>query len=237
MTIGATTTFTESRDEIISEALEACGAIGPGDVRDATNSNMFLAGERALNRVAKSVGASGVHLWNYVRRTTTTTAGVDNFVCVGDVLALDGPIRYTRAGATSSLQGLPMSRDNYMELADRTTPGPSTQYYVEQQLNTTTVFLWPVPDATGDTIEYTACIRTADFTAGSDTPDFWSEWTTCLVYGLIVELAPKFSQSSLIDRFKPMFEAELRKLCDSDNERLGMTLVPWGAYGSGGGAG
>jgi len=238
MTIGATTSFEESRDDLIGEALENLGAVEPAAVRDATNSNLFTMGERALNRLVKQIGGStGVSLWHFQRRTYTTVAGTDNFVAASDVLSIDGPIRYTRAGATSSLQGLPMSRHNYMELADRTTPGPSTTYYVEQLLTTTTVYLWPVPDASGDTIEYTVCVRGADFTSGSDTPDFWAEWTTCLVYGLTAELAPKLSQTALMDRYKPLFEAELRKLADGDNERGPMTLVPYGSYGSSGGAG
>lgn len=237
MTIGATTSFTETRDDLISEALENCGAIEPGAVRDATNSNLFVMGERALNRVVKAVDAEGVHLWHYQRRTYTTVAGTSSFVASPDVIAVDAPLRYTRAGATSSLQGLPMSRKNYMELADRTTPGPSTQYYVEQLLGSTTVYLWPVPDASGDTIEYTACIQGADFVTGSDTPDYHPEWLTCLVYGLTAELAPKLSQTALMDRYMGLFKADLAKLCDSDNERGNLTLVPWGAYGSGGGAG
>lgn len=237
MTIGATTSFTESRDDIIAEALETCGAIEPGGTRDATNSNLFTMGERALNRVVKSIDASGVHLWHYQRRTTTTTAGTASFVVAADVLGLDGPVRYTRAGATAALQALPMSRDDYMALADRTTQGPSTRYYVEQLLTSTTVYLWPVPDATGDTVEYTACVRGADFVTGADTADFWAEWLNCLVYGLVVELAPKLSQSALMDRFKPMFDRELDKLVNSDNERGGMTLVPYGAMGNFGGAG
>jgi len=237
MTIGATTSFTQTRDEIIADALQNLGAIEPGGVRDATNANLFAAGERALNRVAKVIGSEGVHLWNYVRRTTTTSAGTASFVTASDVLALDGPGRYTRSGATAALQVLPMSRDDYMSLADRTIRGPSTQYYVEQALNTTTVYLWPVPDATGDTIEYTACVRTADFTSGSDTPDFWADWVSCLVYGLTVELAAAFSQTALIQTFKPLFDQELRRLVDSDNERGNLTLVPYGASGNFGGAG
>lgn len=237
MTIGATTSFTESRDDLIAECLENLGAIEPGAIRDATNSNLFTMGERSLNRVVKNIDASGVHLWHYQRRTYTTVAGTASFVLASDALGLDGPIRYTRAGATSSLQGLPMSRKNYMELADRTTPGPSTTYYVEQLLGSTTVFLWPVPDASGDIVEYTVCVRGADFTAGADTADFWAEWLNCLVYGLTAELAPKLSQSALMDRFSAKFDAELRKLVDSDNERGGMTLVPYGASGNFGGAG
>lgn len=238
MTIGVTTSFSESRDDLISESLENLGAIEPGGIRDATNSNLFTMGERALNRLVKSIDTDGgVRLWHFQRRTYTTVAGTASFAVASDVLAVDGPCRYTRSGATAALQALPMSRDDYMALADRTTAGPATQYYVESLLGTTTIYLWPVPADAGDTFEYAACIRGADFVTGADTPDFPSEWLTCLVYGLTVELAPKLSQASLIDRFKPMYEAELRKLVDSDNERGPMTLVPWGAYGSGGGAG
>jgi len=234
MATGSTDTFEESRDQICASGLENVGAIGPGETRNANNSVLFDMAARALNRVVKSIDKDGQRLWRIVRRTTTTTAATASFTLATDVLDLDGPAAYSRSGQTARTQILPMSRDDYMRLADRTTAGIPRQYYVERTLSIKTVYLWPVPDATGDTIEYAVALRGKDFTAGSDTPDFTSKWTSCLVYGLTVELAAPFRQLDLLETYKPLYEAEKALLVGDDTERGNVTFMI-GYYGGGAG--
>jgi hypothetical protein len=237
MSTSGTSVFEEQRDDILAEALEALGAIGPGETRTSNNSTLFDSAARALNRVVKAIDANGQRLWRVVRRTTTTTIATASFAPASDVLDLDDPVRYTRAGQSTATPVSPLSRDEYMRLPDRATPGVPRNYYVEKTLTTTTVYLWPVPDATGDTIEYACSLRGQDFNSGADTPDFTSKWGTCLVYGLIVELAPKFRQPSAIQMFKPLFEAEVNRVNQDDSERGPMQFAPFGATYYGGGAG
>jgi hypothetical protein len=237
VTISATTRFEDSRDDIISAALENVGALAPGAARDNTNSPLFEAGAKALNRIVKRIDTTGKRLWRTVRRTASMTAGVDTVTLAADVLLVDDPARYTRNGETSGMQVLAMSRMDYMTLADRTTAGPARQFFFEQTLGGSTLKLWPVPDQTGDTLEYVAYTRAADFVTGANTPDFPSEWSNCLIYALTVELAPKFMQTGLIQTFKPLYEQELDALVNNDSERGNMVLVPWGMYSSSGGAG
>lgn len=236
MTTSGTSTFEESRDDIIAEALENLGAIGPGETRTANNSVLFDSGARALNRVVKSIDATGQRLWRIVRRTTTTTAATASFTTAADVLDIDDPVRYTRAGQNTATPVTPISRDEYMRLPDRTTAGTPRNYFVEKTLTTTTVYLWPVPDATGDTVEYAAALRGQDFNSGADTADFFSKWSNCLVYGLTAEMAPKFRQASAVAVYKPLFEAELARVNGDDAERGPMQWAPFGAvYGGGAG--
>lgn len=233
MTTGATSTFDESRDQIIAEALENLGAIGVGDVRDANNSALFDVGARALNRIVKSLDKEGAFLWRFVRRTTSTTAATATFTPATDVMDLDEPLRYTRSGQTAATPIRPMVRDEYMQLGDRTVAGVPSRYYVERTLTTMTVYLWPVPDATGDTIEYTAVLRAKDYTTGADTSDASQKWQSCLVYGLTMELAPKFGQAGEVGTWKQLFEDEKLRLLGDDNERGNITLVPFQFYRSG----
>lgn len=226
--------FEAQRNDIIAEALENVGAIGIGDSSGSNNAALFTAGARSLNRVVKSIDKEGQFLWRIVRRTTTTTDGTATFSPASDVLAIDEPMRYTRSGETSATILTAMSRDDYMRVPDRTIEGLPRQYFWEKTLTSRTVTLYPVPDATGDTIEYAASVRADDFDASTDTPDFPSKWTSCLVYGLTMELAPKFGQAALVAQFKPLFEDELRRLVNDDTEHGSMILSP---MMSGGGAG
>jgi hypothetical protein len=237
MATSGTSTFEMARDDLLAEALEALGAIGPGETRTANNSTLFDSAARALNRVVKAIDANGQRLWRVVRRSTTTVAATATFTTASDVLDLDEPVRYTRSGQTTATPVTALARDEYMRLPDRTTPGVPRNYYVEKTLTTTTVYLWPVPDATGDTIEYACSLKGQDFNSGADTPDFTSKWGTCLLYGLIVEMAPKLRQPAAIQMFKPLFEAELNRVNQDDSERAPMQFAPFGGTYYGGGAG
>jgi hypothetical protein len=235
MTVGATTSFEQSRDDLIADALENVGAIGAGESRNANNGTLFDSAARVLNRLVKSIDKDGQRLWRIVRRTTTTTAADADFTLASDVLDVDEPMRYTRAGETAPAGYIrPMSRDEYMEIGDRAQAGIPSRFFVERTLTAKTVYLWPVPDTTGDTIEYAVATRTADFTSGADTPDFPAEWTSCLVYGLTMELAPKFDQADLIGTYKPLFENELARLVNADTEKGPMVFSPM-YYGGGAG--
>lgn len=237
MATAATSTFEESRDDLIAEALENVGAIAPGDTRNDENSALFDSAARTLNRVVKGIDATGQRLWRFARRTTNTTAGTASFSPASDVLEIDEPVRYTRSGETSAAGYLtPMTRDEYMTVSDRTTQGLPRNFYIESTLTTKTVYLWPVPDATGDTIEYAATLRGLDFLDGDDTPDFPAKWTNCLVYALTKEIAPKFNQAPLVATYEALYRDELNRLINDDTERGAMVLVPFGAS-SGGGAG
>lgn len=235
MTTSSTSTWEASRDDLIAEALENLGAIGTGETRTDDNSVLFDSAARALNRLVKSIDKDGQRLWRFVRRTTTTTSGTASFATAADVLDIDEPVRYTRSGDTAASGFLtPMSRDEYMKMPDRTTAGIPRQYFVEKTLTTTTVYLYPVPDATGDTVEYPVVVRGLDFASGAETPDFPAQWTSCLVYGLTMELASKFNQHQLVSIYKPLYENELGRLINNDTERGNVIFVPWGGNYSGG---
>lgn len=233
MSTSGTSTFELDRDAILSEALENLGAIGPGETRTANNSTLFDSAARALERIVKALDKDGQFLWRYVRRTTTTTAGTGNFVLASDVMTIDAPMNFMRSGETTRALIEPMPRDEFMEIGDRTTTGVPNRYYIEHALTARTVYLDPVPDATGDTIEYVAVLRGQDFTSGAITPDFTQKWGTCLVYGLTLEMAPKLRQYSAIPIYKGLFEDEKMRLINEDGERGDMVLVPFQGYRSG----
>lgn len=235
MATSGTATFEQTRDQILGEALENVGAIGPGETRSANNSTLFDTAAACLNRVVKSIDKEGQFLWRYVRRTTTTTDGTASFALASDVMTIDAPMNFYRSGETTRVTIEPMPRDEYMKIPDRTVEGVPTRYYIEHTLGTRTVYLDPVPDATGDTIEYVAVLRGQDFTAGSETPDFTSKWGSCLVYGTTMELCPKFRQANQIGTWRQLFEDEKARLIMDDTEKGDMTFVPFQGYRCGGG--
>lgn len=234
MAIGTTDTWAQSRDEIIADALANVGALGPG--QDATGKTRDFCA-RALNRIVKALDGEGQFLWRMSRLTLTTTSGTSSHSLSALAFDVDAPMNYKAAADSTRTPIWPMSRDDYMALPDRTTSGRPSRYFLEKTLTGAgivqiTANLWPVPDTTGDTIEYPAALRAKDFNTGATNPDFPTSWTACLVYGLTSEIAPAFGQPELAMQYRALYDAERNKMVGQDNERQNLIFVPFGNYGA-----
>lgn len=233
MAQGTTDTWAATRDEIISDALANVGAIGPGEDADGAKRTH---GARLLDGLVKEIDADGQFLWRLSRLTTTTTASTATVTISALAFDIDEPIRYTKNGATTGIPLTPMTRDEYMALPDRTiTSSQPSRFYIEKSISSgrtaIALYLYPVPSASSDTVEYAAALRSKDFNTGATNPDFPSSWVNCLKWGLSALLAPSYAQAPLIAVFQPMFEQAKQRLINADNEKQGITFVPFGSYG------
>ena len=227
MAIAVTNDFNMNRDQVIADALTMVGAIKPGG--SATGGKLDHA-NRVLNSLVKSIDADGSLIERIVRRTTTTTDGDADFTTATDVLDIHQPMTYLRSGGTARTHIRAITRADYMRISNRTVEGVPQFYLVEKVSPTTvTITLWPVPDATGDTIEYAAAIRVADFDDGSNDPDYPTKFLRALTYGLAADLAPTYGQAALAGALGQEFRAELAKQIQDNNERGDLTLVPFGS--------
>lgn len=235
MAIGTTDTFVSTCEEICSRALANLGAVGPGE----TASGPMMSDAKArLNALVKSIDADGQMLWRMSRLTTTTTASVATVTVSALAIDIDEPIRYTKSGETAGVPLKPMTRDEYMAAPDRTTTASvPSQYYVRKTLSggrtAITLYLYPTPADSSDTVEYAAFLRGKDFETGATNPDFPSSWTNCLEWGLTSLLAPQYKQVALLRAYGDMYLAEKAKLMASDNEKQDLIIVPFGGGGYG----
>lgn len=228
MTTSATDTWSQNRDEIISDALANVGAIGPGET--ATGRILDHA-VRAINRLVKAIDADGQFLWRVSRLTFTTTTSTASYALNATVFAVDAPMRYTRSGEVQGTIIQPMTRDEYMQISDRTNTGAPSRYFIEKTLTGNgrellTAYLWPVPDASSDTVEYAGAVRAKDTDAGSNTIDFPVPWIDVLIDGLTATLAPAYKQPQLASEYWSKFEAGKQRLLNADNERQDLVFVP-----------
>ncbi len=233
MTVASTDTWTQTRDEIVADALANVGAIGPGQSATGVMRDHAV---RALNRIVKAIDVEGQFLYRVSRLTFTTTAGTGSYALSVRAFDVDEPMSYLAAGQTGRGLMSPMTRDEYMTIGDRTVAGTPGRYFIEKTLTgggavLCTAVLWPVPDATGDTIEYAAPLRALDLTTGAQTVDFPSSWIRALVYALSAELAPGYAQPDLVKLYTDQFEVELAKQIGADNEKQDLWFVPFGGSG------
>lgn len=243
MTIGATSTFLQTRDEICTDALTNLGVVAPGkSASDARTAGLLTHAARALNRVVKAMDVEGEFLWRIERRTAVIELNDVGFDPDNDVLDIDEPMAFYSVDAPlgeDRRQLVSMSRDEYMVLRRNSNGIPPdvgipSRYFVEHQQSVasagdTTIAVWFDRQINTDgTLEYAAFIRSADFTSGATTPNFPSKWTACLVYGLTAELAGAYRQPAMLTTYRQLFVDEKARLLANDNERGNLTLVPFG---------
>lgn len=235
MSVGSATTFAMNRDELIQDALANVGAVGPNKTPSA---NQIAHAARALGRVVKAIDAEGKFTWREVRRTFTTTDADATYDPAADVLDVWPIMSYKPAATDSRTPIYKCTRAEYVALSSRTNEAsvPSV-FMVERVLSSAgggqeqlTVTFWPVPSVTGDSIEYTACLRAEDFTTAASTSPFPTKWLNCLLYGLTAELAPVYNQHQVAGQFRALYEAEKARQLNADNEGGDLTFVPFGGY-------
>ena len=233
MAVGTTDTWQSTRDEIIADALSKVGAIGPGE---EAGGRVRTHAARRLDAIVKELDAEGQFLWRVSRLTTTTSASTATVTISALAMDIDEPIRYTKSGATAGRPLLPMTRDEYMALPDRTiTADVPTNYFIEKALTNgralITLYLYPEPEDASDTVEYAAFLRAKDFNTGATHPDFPSSWTRCLGFMLAADLAPDYGQIGMVRTFQSIYEPLLDKLLGADNEKQGLTMIAFGGWG------
>jgi len=225
MTVSSTYNYEDNRDEIIQDALANVGAVGPNRT---PSGNQTTHAARVLNRLVKSLDYEGLYLWRVVRRSFTTTDGDNSQDLAADVLSIDEPVRLLHTGETQPLLLTPMTRDEWMSV-DRSTEGAPTRYFFEKTITTPTLNLWPTPDNSTDTIEYSASVKSKDFDTAANTPDFPSHWNLMLVNGLSMLLAPAYNQVNVAAFYRDEFERNKAALTQQETEHGQLVLVP-GAY-------
>lgn len=231
MAVGTTDTWSASRDEIINLALANLGAIAAGE---GAVGDMRTDAARRLDAIVKALDARGQFLWRMSRLTFATTASTAAYTLNATVFDVDAPVSYMQTGGTSRTNLHPMTRDEYMTIADRTvTARVPTRYFIERTLSGAgrellTMTLYPVPDTSSDTVEYAAAVRAKDFNTGATNADFPTSWILGLSYALTADLAPAYKQPNLVAIYEPRAEREINQQLNADNESQDLTFVPFG---------
>lgn len=238
MATSATSTYNLTAQRIIDLALVDLGVAGQGSAVDPILRQQALD---HLNLILKDIDAEAGLLWRTVRRTQALTAGQASYVLAEDVSDLDQPARYTQSGATFGSQVQAMARDEYMRLPDRTLAGTSYQYYAEKSLDAAgiqivTLFLYPVPPTTGDTLEYAANLKGRDVVTLDQTLDIPQKGMTAVRWGLAHSLGPSYNTPvDKLSYLNARYVDAKRMLILDDNERGDVQIVPFGGttYGYG----
>jgi len=193
MTTSGTTISNPVRDIVVKRALRLVGAYSTGSEPRAVQLQDAI---EAVNMMIKSWQIQGF-LWVKEFQGIPLVEGQTTYP-LPDALTIDyKPTRifsaWRRDTSGNDVPLNPMSREGYGDQVNKTSKGRITQYYFDAQLETAKLYVWPAPDASGDSLVID-CDRPLEVMIdSSNTYDFPQEWIEVLCYGLATRLAPEYA--------------------------------------------
>lgn len=129
--------------------------------------------------------------------TSAATAGSYVYVYQSQVLrplrVLGGRRFYIPSSIDTPL--IPLSRLDYRNLPNKTTPGTITQYYYDPRGGAAAqgmFYVWPAPTDANSAVKFTYMRAIEDFDTAANTPDLPNEWLDAIIWNLAAKLAMEY---------------------------------------------
>ena len=232
-TTSGTTVFdkTFAIDEIIEEAYERIGMQG-------VSGNQLRMARRSLNIMFQEWGNRGLHYWEVANNSFTLVDGqavYTMFRSTGDgtssataVYGVDDVLEAVYRNASNVDSPLTkVNRSTYQGLANKTSEGTPTQYFVQRFIDkvTVTLYLTPGSSQAGHFINYYYVKRiqdVGDYTNATDVP---YRFIPCMASGLSYYLSQKF-KPELTQQMKLIYEDELQRALAEDGSSSSSFITP-----------
>tara|TARA_R100001163_G_C4978272_1_gene135437 strand:+ start:34 stop:702 length:669 start_codon:yes stop_codon:yes gene_type:complete len=218
MATSSSTNFELDVAEYIEEAYERCG------LQMRTGYDIRTA-KRSLNLMLSEWANRGLNQWTIEQRTQTVAANDTEYDLGTDVIdILSAAVR--RSSVDYSLSRI--SRDSYLSIANKTTTGRPTQFFLDRQI-TPNLKIWPAPENSTDVIYYDALTRIQDADTAVNTLEVPFRFYPCLTAGLAYYLAVK-KVPERVQMLKVIYEEEFERAMGEDRDRSSFTVTPQYAY-------
>ena len=232
-TTSETTTFdkTFAIDEIIEESYERLGMQG-------VSGNQLRMARRSLNIMFQEWGNRGLHYWEVANNSITLVDGKAEYTMfrsTGDgtsdttaVYGVDDVLEASYRNASSVDSPLSkINRSTYQGLANKTSEGTPTQYFVQRFIDkvTITLYLTPGSSQAGHFINFYFVKRiqdVGDYTNATDVP---YRFVPCMASGLSFYLSQKF-KPELTQQMKLLYEDELARALAEDGSSSSSFITP-----------
>lgn len=207
--------FGMQRDDIITEALEICGAIAIGET---PTDDHIASAARTLNLLVKAWQADGLQLFRRKNYTVTLVASDKDYVFGTGGTVTEVPTRilhvFRRTSDDQDIEVSLLSDQEYQTMTAKSIESnPVTSYYYDYQGTYGTLYVWPTPK-TGvtDTLIVRGERPIYDFDSATDDADVPNYYFMALVYGLAMAMLPKWGveemQAQRIERLATYYKNE-----------------------------
>jgi hypothetical protein len=217
MATSGTATFDLNIEELVEEAFERCGM-------RVTTGYQLSSARRSLNLLFLDWANRGLNLWTIEQATYSLTTGSPSFALpVTTINVISAVIRDPSVSPSADITIDRISREEYLNVPDKTTRARPAQYYVERS-NTPTVYLYPAPDKTY-TFVYYKIRRIQDAGAYTNTADVNFRFLPCMVSGLAYYLSIKFAPERAA-ALKAIYDEDFARAAAEDRDTASVQFVP-----------
>lgn len=217
MSTSGTTDFNLSIDDLIEEAFERCGM-------RMTSGYQLSSARRSLNLLFLDWANRGLNLWTIEESTIALTQGsrVLNLP-LDTVNVLSAVIRQNTTGQQQDVSIDRISREEYLDLPNKTTQARPAQFYVERT-NAPKAYLYPASD-TVYTFVYYRIRRIQDAGNYENTSDVNFRFLPCLASGLSYMLSLKYMPDRT-GALKQIYEEDFLRAALEDRDTASFHIVP-----------
>jgi hypothetical protein len=217
MTTSGTTTFDLAIDDLVEEAFERCG------IR-ATSGYQLNSARRSLNLLFLDWANRGLNLWTIEQATFALTQGVNEISLPTDTVnVLEAIIRQNNQGINTDVYIERISREDWLNVPDKTTQARPAQFYV-QRANVPKVFFYPAADQ-NYTFVYYRIRRIQDAGDYTNTADVNFRFLPCLASGLAYYLSLKFAPERSA-AMKAIYDEDFQRAALEDRDTASVQFVP-----------
>jgi len=217
MSTSNTTTFNLSIDEVVEEAYERCGM-------RVTAGYQLKSARRSLDLLFLDWANRGLNLWTIEQATSSLTSDTTSFDLATDTVnVLSAVIRDSSSGTNTDISIERISREEYLNVPDKSTKARPSQYYVERTI-TPKVYLYPTTDK-AYTFVYYRIRRIQDAGEYTNETDVNFRFLPCLASGLAYQLSLKFSPDRTA-ALKQLYEEDFARAAAEDRDTASVSFVP-----------
>jgi hypothetical protein len=217
MATSGTTDFNLSIDDIIEEAFERCGM-------RPTAGYQLASARRSLNLVFLDWANRGLNLWTIEQATYSLTQGTKEITLPTDTVnVLEAIIRQSSQGVNTDVYIERISREDYLNVPDKTSEARPAQFYVERT-STPKVYFYPAADQ-AYTFVYYRIRRIQDAGIYTNTTDINFRFLPCLVSGLAFQLSLKYAPDRA-QALKALYDEDFNRAALEDRDTASVQFVP-----------
>ena len=219
MTTSGTYNFSMDIDEVIQEASEMIGG-------EQTLGNEPKSARRSINLLLQDWQNRGVMLWSIGTSTVSLTTSVTAYAFSSAIVDVLEAV-HNRDNRDIQLQRISM--EEYMKIPNKGQTGRTTQYAIRNGRDFATMYLWPIPENSTDTIKIETFTYLQDVNKSAvETADISHKFLPCLTAGLAYNMAIKRPGVDMnrINMLKTEYEERILRAMEQDRERTNLLLKP-----------
>ena len=206
-----TSTYTVTRDQIITLALRKLGVLEIGDTPDP---NTVANASMSLNLLIKQLSTEGLKLWKNSELVIPLTANQTSYILGGSsstlmydtqaptVAITDRPLKLIQGWYRNNQSTPPidvpvilLSKQEYNVLGSKQSTGTANSLFYDVKKLNGILYVYLTPDLNAQTnlsLHVVAQLPLNDLNAANDVPDFPNEWMNTLVWNLADQLALEY---------------------------------------------